>query len=211
MKTATKNATKRATKVAATEPSADASPAHKNRIAAARKNRGAPPIEETAPTETPPATATKATEVPPAEFPAYSTTREGERMPSLADAVLARHEAAEEAYRASQPFLTLCDLGATWIEYLKANGATLSTWSGYARDLDVAYGFLDAQRNPAMISTSEVAAYEASDAVTKKKSGAPRAMPTILKTRRVLRLALTWAHGSGRLATLPYAKKAGAA
>jgi hypothetical protein len=103
------------------------------------------------------------------------------------------------------PFATLKDLGSTWIEYLKANDAAVSTWASYQADFETAVEHFGGTTDPATLTPEAVAAYEQSDAVTKTKKGRPKAMPTILKTRRVLRLALKWAHDAGRLATIPYA------
>ena len=56
------------------------------------------------------------------------------------------------------------------------------------------------------LTTNQIAAFFASDLVTRTKKGTAKARPTILKTRRVLRLALTWAVETNlveRLAPLP--------
>ena len=108
----------------------------------------------------------------------------------------------------TEPFATLQDLGATWIAYLKANDAAVSTWASYQSDFETAVEHFGATTDPATLTPEAVAAYEQSDAVMKTKKGRAKAMPTILKTRRVLRLALKWAHDAGRLATIPYAAKA---
>jgi hypothetical protein len=108
----------------------------------------------------------------------------------------------------TEPFATLTDLGATWIAYLKANDAAVSTWASYQSDFETAAEHFGATTDPATLTPEAVAAYEQSDAVMKTKKGRAKAMPTILKTRRVLRLALKWAHDAGRLATVPYAAKA---
>jgi hypothetical protein len=107
----------------------------------------------------------------------------------------------------AEPFATLADLGKTWIEYLKANDAAVSTWASYQADFETAAEHFGAATDPATLTPDAVAAFEQSDAVTKTKKGRPKAMPTVLKTRRVLRLALTWARDLGRLASIPYAAK----
>jgi hypothetical protein len=105
------------------------------------------------------------------------------------------------------PFTTLADLGKTWIEYLKANDAAVSTWASYQADFETAAEHFGAATDPATLTVDAVAAFEQSDAVMKTRKGRPKAMPTVLKTRRVLRLALTWARDLGRLASIPYAAK----
>ena len=47
-------------------------------------------------------------------------------------------------------------------------------------------------------------AFNASKGVMKKKNGKPKAQPTILKTRRALRLALVWAEQKGLIKKAPY-------
>lgn len=215
MKATTKKAAK---KIA--EPSADASPRHKKLVAAAR-GRGAPPAApETAP-------------------PAFSTTREGERVNALDD--FNDRKVAEEEARAKSaptpqetpgpahdaaaandgtppawlpsdaaapeaPFGRIDELGATWLRYLEANGARATTVAGYGRDLALAYRVLGEDAPPRLIDGDEIAKFEASDACTIKRNGKPRAKPSVDRTRRVLRLALTWAHAAGRIAANPYAQ-----
>jgi len=105
------------------------------------------------------------------------------------------------------PFATLQDLGATWIAYLRGNDAAVSTWASYQADFETAAAHFGPATDPATLTPEAVAAFEQSDAVMKTKKGRPKAMPTILKTRRVLRLTLKWAHDAGRLSALPYAAK----
>ncbi|HYC79071.1 MAG TPA: hypothetical protein VEI02_15735 [Planctomycetota bacterium] len=94
-------------------------------------------------------------------------------------------------------FTRLADVGAAWIEHLKAKGASTSTTASYTQDFALAVQHFGADVDPATITAKQVAAFNESDLCTKKKGGQPRAMPTILKTRRVLRLALAWARGLG--------------
>lgn len=169
-------------------------------------------------------TATKKPKTPPAEPSADATPRfkalvaAGKTKPKRATPEAAPASApTEPAYLppadgapapGTEPFATLQDLGATWIAYLKANDAAVSTWASYQSDFETAVEHFGATTDPATLTPEAVAAYEQSDAVMKTKKGRAKAMPTILKTRRVLRLALKWAHDAGRLATIPYAAKA---
>ena len=70
----------------------------------------------------------------------------------------------------------------------------MSTWANYQSDFETAVEHFGTTTDPATLTPEAVAAYEQSDAVIKTKKGRAKAMPTILKTRRVLRLAPKWAH-----------------
>ena len=54
------------------------------------------------------------------------------------------------------------------------------------------------------LTEKQIAKFNASDLVTKKKNGKGKAQPTVLKTRRALRLALTWAESRKLIAKAPY-------
>ena len=98
-------------------------------------------------------------------------------------------------------------IGNDWLEHLKTTGTSASTLASYAADFANAKTHFGSMDNPAMWVEDDIARYENATSVTHTKSGKPKAMPTIMKTRRVLRMALTWAFGTGRLASLPYACK----
>jgi hypothetical protein len=98
-------------------------------------------------------------------------------------------------------------IGSAWIEALRAGGHTKSTLSSYAKDLDLAYEFLGADVGASEITEKQIAAFNTCKGVLKKKSGKPKAKPTILKTRRALRLALTWAEQKALIKKAPFAAK----
>jgi hypothetical protein len=77
------------------------------------------------------------------------------------------------------------------------------TRASYASDLQVAIKELGASTPLAKLTPRRIGAYFESDAVTKTRAGKQKAMPTILKCRRVLRLALSWAHKQGWIQDLP--------
>ena len=183
MKTASKKP-----KPTPSEPSADATPRFKRLVAEGRKGRPKPPTHDDPPPAAPSAV------LPPEET---TTATEPAFLPS-----------GPETAPGEAAFSTLEDLGATWIEYLKANDAAASTWASYQHDFETAAAHFGPTTDPATLTTEAVAAYEASPAVMTTKKGRPKSKPTILKTRRVLRLALTWAKDAGRLAAIPYAPKA---
>jgi hypothetical protein len=101
------------------------------------------------------------------------------------------------------PAGSLRAIGNGWLDHMKAKGSAPSTLSSYAADLDVAHEFFgDAKATE--VTADQIAKFEVSKGVVKKASGKPKAKPTILKTRRALRLALTWAVEKKLLKAAPY-------
>jgi hypothetical protein len=94
--------------------------------------------------------------------------------------------------------------GDAWLDSLRAAGHTPSTVSSYGNDLEIAYEHLGADTAAATITEKQIAAFNASKGVVKKANGKPKAQPTILKTRRALRLALVWAEQKKLIAKAPY-------
>lgn len=99
----------------------------------------------------------------------------------------------------------LAEIKAAWIDHLRTSGTSESTCLSYQNDLAVAEKHFGSMDNPGWWTTDDVAKFEASDGVITTKSGRPKAMPTVLKTRRVLRLAVAWAFATGLIASSPYA------
>jgi hypothetical protein len=95
-------------------------------------------------------------------------------------------------------------IGDAWLESLRAAGHTPSTVSSYGNDLEIAYEHLGADTAAGTITERQIAGFNASKGVTKKANGNPKAQPTILKTRRALRLALVWAEQKKLIAKAPY-------
>ena len=92
---------------------------------------------------------------------------------------------------------TLQAIAAGWLDHMRELGKTPATVASYEGDLQIAMAVLGAETDAATLTAAQIAAYADCDAVTKTKSGKPKAQPTILKTRRALRLALTWAAETG--------------
>ena len=174
-------------------PSEGTSARFKAIVAAGRgKKKGDAPPDAEAPTAAVPASAVETVAASPAATP-----------------VAFPGQVTPEELAPRQGFKTLRDLGAAWIEHLKAKDAAVSTWASYMADFETAATYFGADADPASLTVAGVAAYEKSDAVMQTKKGRPKAPPTIYKTRRVLRLALTWARDERRLATIPYPSAAG--
>jgi hypothetical protein len=105
--------------------------------------------------------------------------------------------------RAAKPG-SLRAVGTSWIDAIRKNGASASTVSSYGNDLEVAYQFLDGDAPASGITEKQIAAFDKCKAVLTKRNGKPKAQPTILKTRRALRLALTWAEEQKLIKKAPY-------
>ena len=112
-------------------------------------------------------------------------------------------EKAKEATPNAAPG-SLRAIGDGWLDSLRAAGHTPSTVSSYGNDLAIAYDHLGADTAAATITEKQISAFNASKGVTRKANGNPKAQPTILKTRRALRLALVWAAQKGLIAKAPY-------
>jgi hypothetical protein len=89
--------------------------------------------------------------------------------------------------------LTLGELADRYLKHLEETGKSAGTLFSYAIELKTAQRELGADTLIASLTPEQVGAYFDSAAVMKLKSGRPKAMPSYLKTRRVLRLALCWA------------------
>ncbi len=100
---------------------------------------------------------------------------------------------------------TLKTIADRWLNDMRARGKTPSTVASYLGDLGLAMKFFEASRVARSITADDIAAFEASDLVTKTKKGKSKAQPTILKSRRAFRLAMTWARETGVITTTPYA------
>lgn len=98
---------------------------------------------------------------------------------------------------------TLHDAAEGYLAQLDKDGAGDGTLSSYRMELKLALRELGATTALAELSAERVAAYFASAAVTKTRSGKPKAPATIDKTKRVLRLALVWAADVGLLSQAP--------
>lgn len=121
-----------------------------------------------------------ATEAPqaPAQAPAKANAP---RKPKAApDAPTSRLPASKGSIRA---------VGMDWLDRLTKDGHTEATVASYARDLEIAFEWFGAE-TPASEAATRLAEFNESEAVTKKANGKPKAMPTILKTRRAVRMAL---------------------
>ncbi len=98
---------------------------------------------------------------------------------------------------------TLAELSGGYLAHLEAKGTSIMTRASYAADLAVAIKALGEKTRISTLTARKVGNYFESDAVVKTRTGKAKAMPTVLKTRRVLRLALVWAQEQGWIDEAP--------
>ena len=98
---------------------------------------------------------------------------------------------------------TLADLCRRYIQHMEKEGKSPGTVSSYTAELKLACKHLGAETRISAITANKVQAYFEGDAVTKLRSGKPKAKPSIDKTRRVLRLALAFAVSQKLIAATP--------
>jgi hypothetical protein len=95
------------------------------------------------------------------------------------------------------PLACLADL---FLGDLEQAGKSRGTVFGYSIDLALAIKYFGGKEAPATVLTTEsITEFFESDAVTKTRTGKPKAAPTIDKTRRVLRQVLAWGEEKGYL------------
>ncbi|MBK9386514.1 MAG: hypothetical protein IPN34_17005 [Planctomycetes bacterium] len=108
---------------------------------------------------------------------------------------------------AIKPTWTLTECALAYLESLKVARKSESTVNAYAADLDLATEVLGTETPIAQITLADVERFNASEPVLRTKSGRDKAMPTIERSRRVLRLALVFAEQQGALESAPIAEK----
>jgi hypothetical protein len=86
---------------------------------------------------------------------------------------------------------------------LGCEGKSEGTIFSYRMDLAAALEHFGGDTPVASLTPAKVAAFYASDGVTKKRNGKRRSEITIAKTRRVFRLALVWAAEKGLIEKAP--------
>jgi hypothetical protein len=98
---------------------------------------------------------------------------------------------------------TLGELAERYLAHLDEEGKSHGTLFSYAIELKTAQRELGAETLISSVTPQDVKLYFESAAVMKLKSGKPKAMPSYLKTQRVLRMALVWAEQQGWIDRAP--------
>ncbi len=151
--------------------------------------------------------ATELVPVEPAETPT-TTKKRGGRKADAMPTPAADAAPAETPRPAPAGSLTMATLADRYIASLRDAGKGLGTQFSYQIDLAVAVRHFGAETDVATLTARKVENYFDSDAVTKTRTGKPKAKPGIDKTRRVLRLALVWAAEQGLIASAPIPESA---
>jgi hypothetical protein len=119
----------------------------------------------------------------------------------------ARKPKSKGAKKTAKPTWTLTETALAYLESLKAARKSESTINAYAADLDLATQVLGAETPVGAITPADVERFNTSEPVLRTKSGRDKATPTIDRSRRVLRLALTFAEQSGAIESAPIEAK----
>lgn len=98
---------------------------------------------------------------------------------------------------------TLADVADGFLADLEKRSKATSTVTSYRTDLGIALRHFGAETKATDITPKQVEAFNACAAVTKTRAGKTKAKPGVLKTRRVLRLALVWAADAGLIEKAP--------
>lgn len=98
---------------------------------------------------------------------------------------------------------TLADMAEGYLRSLEGAGKSRGTVLSYSMDLALALRHLGDDTQLGTLTEGAVAEFFACDAVTKTRTGKPKAEVSIAKTRRILRLALQWAADRGWIADAP--------
>ncbi len=101
------------------------------------------------------------------------------------------------------PEMTIGELAENYLAHLEDEGKGHGTLFSYGIELKMACRELGAGTKVSSLTTKKVRNYFESDSVTRNRKGKPKAKPTVDKSRRVFRLALTWLEEIGVLAKAP--------
>jgi hypothetical protein len=102
---------------------------------------------------------------------------------------------------------TLSELAETYIKHMEEVGKSSTTTFAYKMELDGAIAELGEGAKVEEITPEQVKGFFESPRVMKTKAGGSKALPTILKSRRVLRLALDHAVALGWIGAAPIPSK----
>ena len=98
---------------------------------------------------------------------------------------------------------TIAVLAESYIAALQFDGRSTKTADSYAADLKVAAKYLGQDTDIRALTKERVQEFFDAPVVVQKRDGSPKNAISIAKTRRILRLALTWAADSGWIDEAP--------
>ncbi len=93
-----------------------------------------------------------------------------------------------------------------YLDYLKEMGKKPGTIASYGKDFDLAIEFFGEDKKIDSIAICNIGKFFKSDQMNKLKNGNDKAVPTIKKTKRAVRMMFTWAKDTGMINTLPIPK-----
>ena len=99
--------------------------------------------------------------------------------------------------------MTLQEAVDQYLDYLTEIGKRPGTVATYGKDFELAIEHFGGDKNLDTFTVPEVANFFKLDLVNKLPSGKDRAQPTILKTKRAVRMMFTWCLNSGMIEELP--------
>ena len=99
--------------------------------------------------------------------------------------------------------ITLAELADRYLAHMQEAGKSPGTCFSYGMELKTAQAELGAETPIGAITSIGIERFNTCDRVMKLRSGLPKAEPSFMKTRRVLRLALLWAVEAQLLAAYP--------
>jgi hypothetical protein len=131
-----------------------------------------------------------------------TTTRSANSTASSTDATTNATSASASSaplsgFAKGAPALTLADLAARYLAHMAEQGKSDGTRFSYGMELKLAQAELGSDALVSYLTPESIALFNEAPRVTTLKSGRPKSQLSIDKTRRVLRLALTWAHQEG--------------
>jgi len=101
---------------------------------------------------------------------------------------------------------TLQEVVDLYLTYLAEIGKKSGTIATYGKDFELAIKHFGGEKKIDSFLAPHIATFFKSDLVNKLASGKDRAQPTILKTKRVVRMMFTWAKDKGMIDKLPIPK-----
>jgi len=101
---------------------------------------------------------------------------------------------------------TLQEAVNQYLDYLRDIGKRPGTVATYGKDFELAIKHFGADKKLDAFLPPHIAEFFKSDLVNKLPNGKDRAQPTILKTKRAVRMMFVWAHNSGMIDKLPIPK-----
>jgi hypothetical protein len=132
------------------------------------------------------------------------TTTTGDPVPT------AKAPKGKKSKRTIPSNVTLEQVCEGYLAHMETAGKSPGTIFSYKLEIITALDELGAKTLMSELTAERVLQFMVSDRVTRTKTGVEKAQPTVAKTRRVLRLALTWAEEAKLIEKAPLPEDAAA-